>query len=89
MYEPIEVVETRVMRSDFDEDVVTKEYMRVHGIDNVRGGSYSAPKLDFVALAALRRELYASKDSCFRCGRDSHWASDCYARTSVDGRKLC
>ena len=37
---------------------------------------------------------YASKraapsdDACYRCGRTSHWAADCYARTDVDGRPL-
>ena len=29
-----------------------------------------------------------SKDSCFRCGRNSHWVADCYAKTHLDGTKL-
>jgi len=28
------------------------------------------------------------EDCCFRCGREGHWASECYARTHVDGRRL-
>ena len=27
-------------------------------------------------------------DACFRCGRDSHWVDDCYARTHADGTRL-
>jgi hypothetical protein len=29
-----------------------------------------------------------SSDGCFRCGRDSHWVSDCYARTHINGSRL-
>jgi len=27
-------------------------------------------------------------DECHRCGRDSHWANECYAKTHVDGYAL-
>lgn len=27
-------------------------------------------------------------DSCFRCGRTSHWADDCYASTRTDGSRI-
>ena len=26
--------------------------------------------------------------ACYRCGRTSHYASDCYARTDTDGNEL-
>ena len=28
------------------------------------------------------------RDTCYRCGRFGHWASQCYARSDVDGRPL-
>ena len=46
-----------------------------------------------VTTKEVRKE-YASKPppkksgACFRCGRTSHWASDCYARTDVNGDEL-
>lgn len=27
-------------------------------------------------------------DACFRCGREGHWAAQCYAKTGVDGKRL-
>ena len=27
-------------------------------------------------------------NGCFRCGRASHWANDCYAKTHIDGRQI-
>jgi ribosomal protein S14 len=27
-------------------------------------------------------------DSCFRCGREGHWSSNCYARTDIYGNRL-
>jgi hypothetical protein len=32
--------------------------------------------------------LHASPDACLRCGRDSHWAAECYATTFYDGSAL-
>lgn len=30
----------------------------------------------------------ASGDKCFRCGREGHWSSSCYARKHLDGSPL-
>lgn len=47
-------------------------------------------------LIPMRRDvhsrLHASSDNeedcCFRCGRSSHWARDCYAKTTYSGEPL-
>lgn len=28
------------------------------------------------------------EDTCYRCGRNGHWASDCYARTDINGDRI-
>ena len=40
-----------------DLDVVTKEYMRVYGIDKVRGGRYTSVKLTQAQHNALKKEF--------------------------------
>jgi predicted GIY-YIG superfamily endonuclease len=88
IHSPIQIVETRESKSQFDEDVVTKEYMSLYGIDNVRGGTYCQVELEFEVVRFLRRELYNAKDSCSRCGRTGHFVKDCYASRNIDGEAI-
>lgn len=72
--------------SHFDEDKYVKEYMSKYGIDNVRGGTYSNIDLDDNCIAVLEKEIRHSKNECMRCGRDTHFIKDCYAKTDIDGK---
>ena len=60
-----------------------------NGIDNVRGGTYCRIDLSDEELRVLTREIRGAKDKCLRCGREPHFASDCYARTNAeDGESI-
>jgi predicted GIY-YIG superfamily endonuclease len=80
--------EHRAMTSDFDEDNVTKEYMRRHGIDKVRGGVYTQTVLPENLRGALQLELWGSEDLCLRCGRADHFVRDCHETTRATGEPL-
>jgi predicted GIY-YIG superfamily endonuclease len=82
---PISLIKTIKSTSQFDEDKYVKEYMAKYGIENVRGGTYSNIDLDTNCIAILEKEIRHSKNLCTRCGRDSHYIKDCYAKTNVDG----
>jgi predicted GIY-YIG superfamily endonuclease len=82
---PISLIKTIKSTSQFDEDKYVKEYMAKYGIENVRGGTYSNVVLDANSIAILEKEIRHSKNLCTRCGRDSHYIKDCYAKTNVDG----
>ena len=82
---PISLIKTIKSTSQFDEDKYVKEYIAKYGIENVRGGTYSNVVLDANSIAILETEIRHSKNLCTRCGRDSHYIKDCYAKTDVDG----
>lgn len=88
MHGVVQLVETRLMRTGFDEDAVTKEYMAKHGVDKVRGGAYVKTELDADTVRLLQIELRSAADLCTRCGRPSHFVAKCFARRSADGTAL-
>ena len=54
----------------------------------MRGGSYSREVLSRTDIKALSKELRHADGGCLRCGRQSHWATDCYANTDVCGNAI-
>lgn len=56
-YKPLEIIETILTNDITDEDKITKKYMSNHGIDNVRGGSYTNIELEDWQMKALYNEL--------------------------------
>lgn len=62
--------------------------MNLYGIDNVRGGTYVTKNLDDVSRKFLQKELWMANDLCIRCGRNSHFVQNCYAKTTIDNQLL-
>lgn len=73
---PLEIVETREQKTIFDEDNVTKEYMMLHGVDNVRGGTYCQITLPDYQLRALEQEFRHATNRCLICGASDHRMCD-------------
>ena len=84
-YKPVLLMKIIVSTSHFDEDKYVKEYMAKYGINNVRGGTYSNIDLDDNSISVLEKEIRHSKNLCTRCGRDTHFIKDCYAKTNNNG----
>lgn len=79
-YKPIEVVEVIPNCDNYDEDKYTIKYMSKYGIGNVRGGSFSARKLNASAIEQLNRMINGSNDRCFICGGSGHFSDKCPER---------
>ena len=71
-----------------DEDSEVKRLMKEHGIEKVRGGSYSTTILSRSDVKALSKELRHASGGCLRCGHKSHWATSCYAGKDVAGNDI-
>ncbi len=80
----LEVAELRLAVDVYDEARTTKEYMRRHGIDNVRGGPWCTETVTEAMLTDTTMIERSVANACMRCGRQGHFARDCFATTSVD-----
>lgn len=61
----------------FDEDMKTLEYMKLHGIDNVRGGSYVSKTLHKSQIDSINIQIRAATNACHKCGEVGHFVNDC------------
>jgi hypothetical protein len=86
-YKPVRILRIVPDANDFDEDRYVKEMMADHGIDNVRGGSYSN-NLTYDQIAMLEREIRGARNLCLRCGQSGHFIERCYARRDANGVAL-
>lgn len=76
-HKPLRLIESRPLKDEHDENNVTKMYMKKHGIDNVRGGSYCQVTLPYALKHSLQIELLGASDACYECGKKGHFASAC------------
>ena len=81
-YPVVELVGYVAKTGPFDEDTKVKELMLIHGIDNVRGGTYSSIQLSHDIIRMLQREMTHCKGHCFNCGNPGHFASECTMKKS-------
>lgn len=66
--------------SDELEQIYTEENIDKYGYENVRGGRYTNSK--------TLKKTKAKPKTCSRCGRTSHYITNCYAKTHIKGYKL-
>jgi hypothetical protein len=77
IYKPINIIELKPNCDDYDEDKITIQYMNKYGINNVRGGSFVAIKLDKSTISTLELMNNGSNNKCFICGVSGHFANKC------------
>ncbi len=75
-YKPLRIFKTYEEDDSFYEDMIVKKMMKAHGIDSVRGGSYSQIILPSMQITFINNEFRGADDKCFHCGGD-HFIHDC------------
>jgi len=91
LHPPIRVENVITYSGDWprlEEDKRVCELMITHGMDNVRGGTYSKLKMNQQEVDALSQKLRHAENACLRCGRMGHFASACFANTNAQGIPL-
>jgi len=86
-YPPTKIIDIQPGCDNFDEDKITKQYMSVYGIHNVRGGSYCQMKLSNAQISLLQTEMNTAKDRCFYCGSEGHFQSQCLKKLADEEKK--
>lgn len=77
LYKPLKLIECHSMKTVYDEDNITKDYMKKYGIENVRGGIYCQISLSEDILSTLYREFQSSADLCYNCNKTGHFIMNC------------
>lgn len=60
-----------------DEDTLVEQFMHKHGINNVRGGSYSQIRLPMYQIRTIERKFIHADNACHTCFRSGHFAKNC------------
>lgn len=76
IYKPLEVVEI-LAYDEFKEEMITKKYMKLYGIDNVRGGPYVKINLKNSDIIEIERSIFHNDNACMKCGSKEHFAANC------------
>jgi predicted GIY-YIG superfamily endonuclease len=61
LHKPINIHEIREIKSDNDEDRITREYMKQFGIYNVRGGRYCAVEFKHWHIKEIKQDMNAEE----------------------------
>jgi len=77
IYKPISIEKTIEGADSFDEDKWTIKYMALHGIDNVRGGTFSQINLSDSDKKTIKKMIASVEDACYICGNKGHFSRNC------------
>lgn len=88
-YKPVEILEVIDDCDEFDEDKYTFKMMALHGIDNVRGGSFVQINLTKDEITFLQKRLNCATDKCIACGSEDHFIKDCPIKKRTTAKYYC
>ena len=77
LHKPINVKHVYDNCDVFDEDKYTIKFMAQHGINNVRGGSFSQITLNPEHVNLIEKMINNAFDNCFKCHFSNHFHVNC------------
>lgn len=83
-FKPISIYELRPNRPSTDEQIVTQEYMKKFGIDNVRGGPWCKITLKLIEKSHIEHIINSNADNCYKCGKKGHFFHECSKTRNTD-----
>ncbi len=86
-YKPISVHELKPNCTNNDETIVTQEYMKKYGIDNVRGGPWCSFDIS-EHKKSIEHIIKSESDICYNCGKSGHFANNCKIK-KTNNKNIC
>jgi predicted GIY-YIG superfamily endonuclease len=77
IYKPLQIYMTCPVYSQNAADSIVKNFMRLYGVEYVRGGSYEALILTDEQYKALELEFFGVQGTCVHCGLTGHFVREC------------
>jgi hypothetical protein len=85
LYKPLEVIDIFYTHDENADTNEVKEYMKLHGVSNVRGGIYQDIEIEKTELMApLIEELTQPFNPCLLCGKTNHLTACCPSFTKYN-----
>ena len=85
-HKPISIFELRPNCLNVDEQIITQEYMKKYGINNVRGGPWCKVSLTDAEKQMITHMNQSNSDVCYKCDKTGHFARDCFQGCTRCGR---
>jgi len=63
----------------------TEKWMKMKGINRVRGGIYKTLKLNHDEIRRIKRKFKFPDNACWKCGRVGHYVTNCTASQYFNG----
>ena len=76
LHSPLSILETFEDKG-FDELATTLRYMKLYGIDNVRGADYVLPSLTKEQKREIELHMASENNACFICHKVGHFTYNC------------
>ena len=89
IYKPLEIYMTCPAYSPTATDSIVKNFMRLYGVEYVRGGSYEALILTDDQYKPLELELFNVQGICVHCGLMGHFVKECPTLPNHNGLWTC
>lgn len=80
LHPPTKVLEKIETSDPEEEDKQVLKYMKIHGIENVRGGSFSSIILTQPEISIISKMINHNTDKCLNCGESGHFVKDCQTK---------
>ena len=89
IYKPLDIYMTCPAYSPNGVDSIVKNFMRLNGVEYVRGGSYEDFVLTDEQYKVLELEFFNVQGTCLHCGLTGHFIKECPNLPNHNGLWTC